>query len=296
MLLYARINYWGKASLRLGLTGLEDTVVGREIFVACGESLNFLTMAGVALRSLFLEASWNNEGQQNLGLAASIDPALRKIHHSPDSLRAARERALGFFNTNPIASGPAIGAMIRMEEEVAAGLMAASERDRVEQNLTRTLAAMGDSIFWQSWLPMCCLTAVWAVLSLDFWWTPLLLPATFCLLAVPVRFIGLYLGYCRGQKIFDLLFKLKIQLYARALKRSVALLVGASTVILVNGQAHDRGGVSLGGLWITMAAVVATVVFFRFVSSRTKILNYWYPIFLVTLAVILLAAWDKMNV
>lgn len=259
------------------------------------ESMNSLTMARVALRSLFLEASWNNEGQQNLGLAASIDPALQKIHQSPDSLRAARERALGFFNTNPIASGLAIGALIKMEEEVTAGLVAVSERDRVEQNLTRTLAAMGDSIFWQSWLPMCCLATVWAVLSLDFWWTPLLLPVTFCALAVPVRFIGLYLGYRSGRKIFDLLFKLKIQVYARTLKRTVALLVGASTVTLVHGKAYANGYVSLAALWITMTVVVATVVFFRFASSKTKIINYWYPVFLVPLAVILLLAWEQMN-
>ena len=262
--------------------------------VSC-ENLGFFTIAAVALRSLFLEASWNSEGQQNLGLAAAIDPALRKIYRTPESLRAARERALGFFNTNPITSGLVIGAIIKIEQDVAAGNMAAPERSRIERNLARSLAAMGDAIFWQSWLPLCCLAAVWAVLSLDFWWTPLLLPMAFCFLAVPVRFLGLYLGYQRGAQIFNLLARLKIQVYARTLKRAVALLVGASTVVLVYGKAHVPGGISLAGLWITMAAVVAAVIFFRFISSRTKILTYWYPIFLVALTVILLIVWDKMD-
>ena len=90
-----------------------------------------MTLAGVAFRSLFLEASWNSQGQQNLGLAAAIDPALKLIHPPGVALRAARERALEFFNTNPILSGLAIGFLLRLEEEVAADRLSALERTQL---------------------------------------------------------------------------------------------------------------------------------------------------------------------
>ena len=248
----------------------------------------------MALRSLFLESSWNNQGQQNLGLAAAIDPALKEIYGPGDGLRHARLRALDFFNTNPVASGLALGVIINLEREVAGGFITPEQRTRVASSLNRTLASMGDALFWQSWLPLCSLVAVWGVLSLGLWWAPLLLPALFCLPAIPVRFFGLYLGYRQGREITDLLYRLKVQKLAQSIKRLVALLVGASTVILVytkTALAEDR---SLGHLWLAIGIVAVTVLFFRFLSGKTRILAYWYPILLVAVATVVMAALDRM--
>ncbi len=261
------------------------------------ERLPYSTLGLVAWRSLFLEASWNDQGQQNLGLAASIDPALKKIHGPGEGLRRARLRALDFFNTNPIASGMAIGVVIRLEEEMAAGRLALNESQRVVANLSRTLAAMGDALFWHSWLPFCCLAAVWAVLSLGTWWMPWLLPILFCLPALPARFLGLFLGYRQGENVIDLLFKLKIQRLAHNIKRTVALVAGASTVILLSTRAGlaNSGSLSLTRLWLTTAAVVVCVLLLRLLSAKTRVMNYWYPIFLVIVASILLLALDRLG-
>lgn len=256
--------------------------------------MKFFTMVKVAFRSLFLEASWNHEGQQNLGLAAAIDPALEEIYGPGDGLRQARQRALQFFNTNPLTSGVALGVIINLECEVAQGRISASERMRVAASLNRALASMGDALFWQSWLPLCCLTAVWAVLSLDVSAAPLLLPVLFCLPALPTRFLGLYMGYRQGLAITDLLFKLKVQHLAHKLKRLVALLVGASTVVLVYTKTDLGRGPMLGDLWAAIGLVAAAVVVLRFLAGRTKVLVYWYPILLVVAASAMLAAWDKI--
>ncbi|MDR1045940.1 MAG: PTS system mannose/fructose/sorbose family transporter subunit IID [Candidatus Adiutrix sp.] len=248
--------------------------------------MKFLTLANIAFRSFFLEASWNNQGQQNLGLAAAIDPALKRLYHSAEGLRAARERALEYFNTNPVASGVAIGVILKLEGDVAAGRLNPEDRLRVASSLSRTLAAMGDSFFWQSWLPLCCLTAVWADLSLSSCWTPLLLPLLFCLPALPVRLAGLYLGYRRGEDIIDLLFRLKIQRRAQGVRRALALVVGASTVILLGTKTALAD--SLGRLWLTVGAVLFSVICLRFLSRRAGRLNYWYPLIMVGLAAVLL--------
>lgn len=254
--------------------------------------LKFGTLAQVALRGFFLESSWNNEGQQNLGLAAAMDPALKALYHQPEQLRQARERFLGFFNTNPIASGLALGALVKMEEQSAAGELAEDERDRSQQILSRILAAMGDALFWQAWLPICGLAAVWGVLSVGCWWLPLTLPVAFCALALPLRLGGFYLGYRRGRKLFDLLMKLNIQRQVRILKRLTALLVGACTVSLLYGQLSQPP--SLWTMALTLGAVAALVGLGRYAVAKIKILNYWYPLLLITAALMALAIVDGL--
>jgi PTS system mannose-specific IID component len=257
--------------------------------------LKFRTLAEVALKSLFLEASWNHQGQQNLGLAAAIDPALKDIYGPGEGLRQARLRALDFFNTNPMTAGLAIGVIINLEGEVAAGRLAAEQRVRMASGLSRTLAAMGDALFWQSWLPLCSLAAVWTVLSLGAWWAPWLLPALFCLPVLPLRVAGLCLGYRRGLGVADLLYRLKVQKLAQGVRRLVALLVGASTVILVYTKTALASEPALGRLWAAVGLVAVTVLVFRFLSGKTRALAYWYPILLVAVATVVLAALDRMQ-
>jgi PTS system mannose-specific IID component len=248
-------------------------------------------MANVALRSLFLEASWNPGGQQNLGLAAAIDPALKAIYGAGERLREARLRSLDFFNTNPIASGLAIGIAIKLEESVAAGEMEISERDRGLAAMNQALAAVGDAFFWQSWLPLCSLITVWAVLSMaEVWWTPMLLPIIFCSLACPARFAGLCLGYRRGQAVYDLLVRLKINILVHNLKRAMALLAGVSTVVLAATRTDALAEESLLMLWLTMAIVVASVMGLRFLAAKARLLHYWYPLLVVALAAIVVTA------
>jgi PTS system mannose-specific IID component len=241
--------------------------------------MKFLTLAGTAFRSFFLEASWNNQGQQNLGVAAAIDPALKLIYPPGSALRAARERALDFFNTNPILSGLAIGFVLRLEEDVAAARLSALERNQLSASLNQALASIGDVLFWQSWLPFCALAAVWAVLSLHQWWAPLILPGLFCLPALPVRLGGLFLGYGQGLRLIDLLARLKAQRLAQRIRRVMALLIGVSTVILIPARVEHN--FSLGGLWVTLALVTAGVLIMRTAVRRAQVLSFWYPLLLV---------------
>jgi PTS system mannose-specific IID component len=243
--------------------------------------VKFTTLTNIALRSLLLEASWNNQGQQNLGLAAAIDPGLKLIYGPGEALKSARERAVGFFNTNPILSGLAIGVTLKLEEDVAAARISAGDRVRMSAGLNRALAALGDALFWQSWLPFCGLAAVWAVLSLGYWWTPLILPALFCLPAVPLRLGGLYLGYRRGEKVVDLLFRIKAQRLSLWLRRGVALLTGVSTVILIFTKAPVERTFSRGGLWATLALITAGVVCLRLTTRRAQAISFWYPLLLM---------------
>ena len=254
------------------------------------QALKTLTLANVALRSLLLEASWNHQGQQSLGLSAAVDPALKRIYGPGEELKVARRRYLEFFNTNPLTSGLLIGVMLNLEEDLARGQILPAKRQQVVTNLSQTLAAMGDALFWQAWLPLCCLVAVWAVLSLgSLFGTPLLLPILFCLPALPVRFGGLFWGYRQGKGIINLLYRLKVQRLAWGIRRVVALVLGTSTVILLSQNKIMVEGKSLPYLWLSLAGVLLCVMVLRTLVDKTQgtIIYWWYPVLVVTVVSIM---------
>lgn len=244
--------------------------------------LKNITLLEVGLKSLFLEASWNHQGQQNLGLVAAVDPALKQIYGPGEKLQEARYRYLNFFNTNPMASGLMIGIMLQLEESLASGELELSQRNQMISIFSGTLATWGDTIFWQSWLPLCSLATVWAVLSLtESWWPALILPILFCSLALPVRFGGLILAYRQGPDIICKLHLLKLQNRARSLKQLVAVLLGSSTIILLSHTTILAEDGSLSRLWLSFAGVVFFVLALRAASTRTRLVTYWYPLILI---------------
>jgi len=73
----------------------------------------------VFLRSLSLQASWNPQRMQNLGLLVTMLPWL---HRRPRTLQFDRRfcrRYFTFFNTNPYLANFVIGGLIRLESDRA---------------------------------------------------------------------------------------------------------------------------------------------------------------------------------
>ena len=72
-------------------------------------------------RSLFLQASWNPRGMQNLGFAYAMGPALDELYPDPAARAKATARHLEFFNCQPYMAAAILGGAARVEERVAAG-------------------------------------------------------------------------------------------------------------------------------------------------------------------------------
>ncbi len=101
----------------------------------------------------------------------------------------------------------------------------------------------------------------------------------FCLLALPARVCGLRLGYRYGDEATDLLMRVDIEKAARNIKRAVAVMIGASTVIML----YNKTGLSAFStlhVWLSMILVAVFVLCFRLVSARAGALKYWYPLIL----------------
>ena len=103
----------------------------------------------VALRSTFLQGSWNYERMQNGGWAFSIIPAIKKLYKTEEERSAALKRHLEFFNTHPYVASPVIGVTLALEEERANGAEVDDAAIHgVKVGMMGPLAGVGDPVFW----------------------------------------------------------------------------------------------------------------------------------------------------
>lgn len=103
----------------------------------------------VAVRSQFLQGSWNYERMQNGGYAFSMIPAIKKLYKTDEDRQAALKRHMEFFNTTPFMASPIIGVTLALEEERANGGDVDDEAiNGVKVGMMGPLAGVGDPVFW----------------------------------------------------------------------------------------------------------------------------------------------------
>jgi PTS system mannose-specific IID component len=113
----------------------------------------------VFLRSLFLQASWNPRGMQNVGFADAIAPALAELYPDPADRARAAVRHLEFFNCHPYLAAAILGGAVRLEERVASGEADPQTVSSFKSTLGPPFAALGDGFFWLALRPMAALAA-----------------------------------------------------------------------------------------------------------------------------------------
>lgn len=95
----------------------------------------------------FSHANYNYERLQATGFAHSMLPIIRKLYHNPEDVKAALQRHLVFFNTQPDFGGVIHGMVIAMEEERAAGVPVTDEAiTGVKTGLMGPMAGIGDTL------------------------------------------------------------------------------------------------------------------------------------------------------
>ena len=120
----------------------------------------------VALRSTFLQGSWNYERMQNGGWCYSIIPAIKKLYSNKEDQIAALKRHMEFYNTHPYVSSPVMGVTLALEEEKANGENVDDTAIQgVKVGMMGPLAGVGDPVFWFTMRPI--LGALGASLALS---------------------------------------------------------------------------------------------------------------------------------
>ncbi len=208
----------------------------------------------VLLRSLTLQASWNDQRMQNLGLLVSLVPWLEQQRLAPDELRRICRRYYGFFNTNPYLSTFVIGGLLRLESDRQAG-RAVGDRQvaGIRDALARACGSLGDQLFWLGLRPTLML-ACCGLACLGRWETVLGLLAVFTLAQLDLRRRGLALGFGRGPDVVDVLAR---PAWHRAIagSRSAALVLTGLLVGCYIASAVDLG--PQVGAGKTLGAVIA---------------------------------------
>ncbi len=95
----------------------------------------------------FSHSNYNFERLQASGFVHSMTPIIRKLYKDPEDIKAALQRHLAFFNTQPDFGGVIHGMVIAMEEERAAGAEVSDEAiNGVKTGLMGPLAGIGDTL------------------------------------------------------------------------------------------------------------------------------------------------------
>ena len=157
----------------------------------------------VALRSTFLQGSWNYERMQNGGWCFAMIPAIKKLYTTQEEQIAALKRHLEFFNTHPYVASPVIGVTLALEEDRANGAPVDNAAIQgVKVGMMGPLAGVGDPVFWFTVRPI--LGALGASLAMG---GSLLGPILFFVLWNVIRFAFMWytqeFGYKVGTKITE---------------------------------------------------------------------------------------------
>jgi mannose PTS system EIID component len=215
------------------------------------------SLARVFFRALFIQAAWNPRGMQNLGFASAIAPALADLYPDRRARAVAARRHLELFNCHPYAAAAIVGGAVRLEEQVAAGMMPAADVSTFKSSLAFPFAALGDGFFWLALRPAAALLAALLSPFLGILCVPVFLVAYDSVhLAARTSLFGA--GYRKAAGLVEILSHAHIPLATLVLKAVAAALAGALAArgVLLASLPHRPGN----GVLVALV-IVAGVVF-----------------------------------
>ena len=154
------------------------------------------------VRSWCLLGSYNYERMQNIGIAFSLIPAIKKLYPKKEDQAAALKRHLEFFNTHPYVAAPILGVTMALEEERASGSSIVDDTaiQGTKIGMMGPLAGIGDPLFWFTLRPI--IGAIAASLAVS---GSLVAPVFFVLVWNIIRIVFMWytqeLGYKQGVQI-----------------------------------------------------------------------------------------------
>jgi len=238
------------------------------------------------VRSLALQASWNNERMQNLGLLVVLLPWLRSRRRDLTFDRVFCRRHYEFFNTNPYLANFVVGGLVRVEEDHAAGALPPEVAGKVRDSLGRAFASLGDQLFWLGVRPALTMATCLAGLAGQMR-VLMALVAVFALAQLALRWVSLARGYRLGFDLVDLLHHPHWHRGIAAAERAGMLLTGMTAGAYLAKVAEPGIPVGDGLLWTGVGlGLVLPAVLRRRLPGEVLIL-----VALVLAAVLAFAVW-----
>lgn len=216
-------------------------------------------------RSLALQAAWNHQRMQNLGLLHVLTPWSHWRQLDAGQRRLLARRHLGYFNTNPYLAPYILGGLVRLEDERLHGQpvpdrLIGSFRD----SLSRACGALGDELVWLGARPATMLLAVLVGWQLAWPWALGVL-ALAALAQLSLRRRALRVGFARGLDV--------LQVFERPIWHRAAAWAARASLALTGLLAglFFAGGRSVGALptaWMLAVVIVVGLTVAVVTSQR----------------------------
>jgi PTS system mannose-specific IID component len=195
----------------------------------------------VFLRSLFLQASWNPQGMQNLGLAYALYPALEKLYPERQALEAAVRRHLVFFNTHPYVAAAIVGGVLYHEQRIARGEEPPDRVVAFKAALMGPLAALGDGFFWLSLKPATGAVCA-ALVPLLAAWAAVLFLFLYNLVHLTLRARLYLMGLSLGDRLVEAVARANLPTRGAKLRAVAAACAGGLAAWLAASFGATAGG------------------------------------------------------
>jgi len=213
----------------------------------------------VFMRSLLIQASWSFERMQSLGFAYAVEPVLKKLYPDRAEYESRLKLHLDYFNTQPYLASFILGAVVRMEQDRAAGRKLESDVHDLKASLMSPLGALGDSFFWGSLKPFAVVTAV-ALVVAGSWWAPILFLAVYNIGHIALRAGSLMRGFKSGGDIIDLMASYRFTSRARQLKMISLSVIGGILGAMPIWRSEFRPVFPVSGSLMAVSGLALTLV------------------------------------
>lgn len=231
------------------------------------------------LRLFFLQASWNFERMQNIGVLFVVEPTLRALYCDKE-LQEAYQRHLSYFNTHPYMASPVLGATIALEEKRASGQQGVFSVDDFKRMAMAPYAAIGDAFFWGGVRPLAaCLALFFA--SKESLWAPIVFLLLFNIPHLLARVFGFVRGYQMGVSVVEVIQRYKLPDVAIRLKEGMVVLLGGLCAYLTVTTCRTEQ-LNAGWGFVVLPVILLLVLLARKGLSALVLLS-GVVIFLVTL-------------
>ena len=213
------------------------------------EKIKTRDFISIFFRTFLLQTVWNYKGMISAGICFALVPVAKRVSATRKEIAGILKRHLGFFNAHPYFASFAIGALARLEEDLAINKTGdTAQIEKFKNALIGPLGAVGDSYFWAIVKPASILVGSAGVLlfsRLEYRLASALL--MLILYNIPhlyIRITGLWKGYQNGYNTYKLLKKENYAKVKSAYQIMGALTLGIiiSQILYTNGNQDFRGG------------------------------------------------------
>lgn len=229
-------------------------------------AISRVTRIHIWLRLLLLQASWNFERLQGIGFFYALLPGLKKLYREDKLLDISRKYD-GYFNTHVYLAPMVVGAVLKLEEERAAGdENADSLIDDFKEMVAAPYAAIGDALFWGGMRPLAAGVALFFAVK-GILWAPLIFVVLYNIIPMLFRTVFYVRGYRQGIKSVEFIQQHRLPDWAIHTKEAAVVVLGGLSAFLVFSQLRHHHLPSWVGLLTLLPMIMLSLIARKGVST-----------------------------